>query len=602
VPQAASFEKAVRSQRAAFFLAATRFHFPERLTRVNYPTPAIVPQSAVRPLPRLLLLLLCFAYVVPGFVGRAPWKSLDITTYGYALALNRGETSWLTPMLFGMSPDTEGLLPYWLSAWSIQAFGGLMGAELASRLPFATLLWLALMATWYAVYYLARSPGAGPVAFAFGGEASEVDYARAMADGGLLALIACLGLAQPSHESSSYVVQLAAVAFIFFAAAAIPRRMGGALAVAALGLFMLALSGAPTFALLYGLGAAVLLALAPVDEQRRRDTRIAAIAFAVLALASCALAAYLQQWEWRLLPVSEFRNPHDFIELLVWFAWPAWPLALWSLWIWRRQIANRRFLHRHLWLPIWLGLLATANTIVTVPADRALLLGLPAFAALAAFALPTFRRAMAALIDWFTLLFFSVAALTIWVIWISVQTGVPPKPAANVARLAPGFAAEFSMLPLIFALAASVAWCLLVYWRAKRNRPEIWRSLVLPAGGTVLSWILMMTLWLPMLDYARSYSAQMAAMEKVIGPASPCIAFQDLSRAQLVAMQTHRGEQPWQLVRAEDPGAAKCRWLAISVDGHAFLRPSDERWREVTAVRRPTDRDAAIVLYRRQRP
>ena len=569
---------------------------------MNYPTPAIVPQSAVRPLPRLLLLLLCFAYVIPGFVGRAPWKSLDITTYGYALALSRGETSWLSPTLFGLPPDTEGLLPYWLSAWFIQTFGEFIGSELASRLPFAILLWLALMATWYAVYYLARSPGAGPVAFAFGGEASEVDYARAMADGGLLALIACLGLAQPSHESSSYVVQLAAVAFVFFAAAAIPRRMAAAYAAAAVGLLMLALSGAPTFGLLYGLGAAALLALAPVDEARRRHTRIAAIVFACLALAACALAAFLGQWQWRLLPVAQFRSLHDFLELLVWFAWPAWPLALWSLWIWRRQIANFRFLHRHLWLPIWLGLLTIVSTIVTTPADRALLLGLPAFAALAAFALPTFRRAMAALIDWFTLLFFSVAALTIWVIWISVQTGVPAQPAANVARLAQGFTAEFSALHLLFALAATVAWGLLVYWRAKRNRPEIWRSLVLPAGGTVLSWILMMTLWLPMLDYARSYTAQMGAMEKIVGAGSPCIAFQDLSRAQIVAMQTHRLEKRWQLERADAPEAAQCHWLAISVDGHAFLRPDDARWREVTAVRRPTDRDAAIVLYRRQHP
>jgi hypothetical protein len=67
---------------------------------------------------------------------------------------------------------------------------------------------LTFMATWWAVYYLARTPGAQPVAFAFGGEAPQ-DYARAMADGGLLALMACLGLAQFSHETTSYLAQLA---------------------------------------------------------------------------------------------------------------------------------------------------------------------------------------------------------------------------------------------------------------------------------------------------------------------------------------------------------------------------------------------------------
>jgi hypothetical protein len=48
------------------------------------------------------------------------------------------------------------------------------------------------------------------VAFAFGGEAQLIDYARAMADAALLALVACLGLAQLSHETTSYVTSWAA--------------------------------------------------------------------------------------------------------------------------------------------------------------------------------------------------------------------------------------------------------------------------------------------------------------------------------------------------------------------------------------------------------
>ena len=88
--------------------------------RVNPPTPAIVTQNAVRPLPRWALMLLCIAYVVPGFVGRAPWKSADITAYGYMLELAQGRTSWLNPLLGGMAPETEGLLPYWIGALAIQ--------------------------------------------------------------------------------------------------------------------------------------------------------------------------------------------------------------------------------------------------------------------------------------------------------------------------------------------------------------------------------------------------------------------------------------------------------------------------------------------------
>src|SRR6218665_2127028 len=76
------------------------------------PPPPIVPQPAVTPLPRWALLLLCSAYVVPGFGGREPWKSADITAFGYMLALARGQTPWFGPLLGGMPPESESLLPY----------------------------------------------------------------------------------------------------------------------------------------------------------------------------------------------------------------------------------------------------------------------------------------------------------------------------------------------------------------------------------------------------------------------------------------------------------------------------------------------------------
>jgi len=52
-------------------------------------SPAIVAQKSVAQLPRWALLLLCLAYVVPGFVGRQPWKNADIEAFGFMLSLAR---------------------------------------------------------------------------------------------------------------------------------------------------------------------------------------------------------------------------------------------------------------------------------------------------------------------------------------------------------------------------------------------------------------------------------------------------------------------------------------------------------------------------------
>ena len=564
---------------------------------MNPPTPAIVTQNAVSPLPRWALVLLCIAYVVPGFVGRDPWKSADVTAFGYMLELAHGRTPWLSPLLGGMPPETEGLLPYWLGAWAIQLAPQWVSAEMAVRLPFALLLVITLIATWYAVYYLARSPGAQPVAFAFGGEANPPDYARAIADGGLLALIACLGLAQLSHEVTSYLVQLSCTALIFFAVAAMPHRTVAPAVALAAGMVGLTLAGAPALAALLGLGSMVVVVYAPGSQT---DHRLRwALALGAITLAAALIAWGLDLWRWRIVDSgSGGKEWQSLARLLLWFGWPAWPLALWTLWRWRKQIISRQG-HRHLLLPLWFSAVSIAATITTQPADRALLLGLPALAALAAFALPTLRRSVGALIDWFTLLFFTVSALAIWVIWIAMQTGVPAKPAANVAKLAPGFVPQFSALALVVALAATVGWCSLVWWRAARNRAPIWKSLVLPASGAALGWLLLMTLWLQLLDYARSYRPQVRSVMAALGPSPGCVQTVGLNRAQVAALQYHGGLS-LQRAGLQD----ECDWLVADI---ASWPPSERmvnvaRWEARATIPRPTDKNDHLLVFHRAGP
>jgi hypothetical protein len=561
---------------------------------VNQPTPAIVSQEAVRRLPRVALWLLCLVYVVPGFIAREPWKNADIAAFGDMFELAHGNASWLAPKLLGQSPEFDALLPYWLGAWAMQAAPAWVSPDFAARIPFLMLLALTLLATWYAVYSLARSPQAQPVPFAFGGEANPVDYARAIADGGLLALLACLGLAQFSHETTPSLAQISFTALSFYGMAAIARQPGWAGASLIAGLAGLALSGAPTMAVLFGAGG---LAITLFDRDSRDVPNGAAhvgrsiglIAAGLLVAAVTATA--LDLWQWR---IHEGTIPHDWRplgRLLLWFTWPAGPLALWTLWRWHRQLTSR-----HVALPLWFALVAIVTTSVTPWSDRSLLLALPALAALAAFSLPTLRRSVAALIDWFTLLFFSSCAFVIWVVWISMQTGVPPKPAANVARLAPGFEPSFSLIAFATALAATVAWAWLVRWRTGRHRMAIWKSLVLPASGAALCWLLLMTLWLPALDYARGYSPLVRNVQKHMNGPSGCVEVLGLTRAQLTAFRYHGAMD---LRSADREGA--CPWLLAAAPMQAAMPIAlDMRdWELLATIRRPTDANESVVLYRR---
>lgn len=558
---------------------------------MNQPTPAIVAQSAVRRLPRAALLLLCAAYVLAGFIGRGPWKNADIATLGYMLELADGRADWLAPTLLGLPPEFDALLPYWLGAWAVQLAPAGLDAALAARLPFIALLVATLLATWYAVYYLARTPGAQPVPFAFGGEAHPTDYARALADAGLLALVACFGLAQLSHETTPSLAQLGFTALAFHGLAALPYRSAVPLATLAAGLIGLALSGAPAMGTLFALGGALTLLLDPPSDATGLAPRRAAAAVLGIAAVAALAAVATDAWHWRLASISgPPREWQSLARLLVWFTWPAWPLALYTAWRWRGQLRRR-----HLALPLWFALVALGTALLSPSPDRALLLGLPALATLAALALPTFKRSVSALIDWFTLLFFSFCALVIWVIWISLQTGVPAKPAANVARLAPGFVPEFALLPFLLALAATLAWLWLVRWRTSRHPEALWKSLVLPAGGATLGWLLVMTLWLPVLDYARSYRPVVQRLGQLMAQPG-CVEVLGLSRAQLAALRAHAGRELHAPSRTP-----RCPWLVVTPDAQPAVAAvlGADTWLPVATVRRPTDASDNLVLYRR---
>lgn len=576
---------------------------------MNQPTPAIVAQSAVRRLPRIALLLLCAAYLMPGLLGRGPWKSADIATYGYMAELARsteGIARWFDPLLLGLRPETPALIPYWIGAWAIQLAPDWLRPDLAVRIVFALLLWGAFTATWYAVYYLARTTQAQPVAFAFGGEAKPTDYARAIADGALLALIACLGLAQLGHETTPALTQLYFISHLFYGVAALPYRRIGPVIALVIGTVGMTLSGGPTVGLALGLGCAIFLAVdyrrsaeaTPDDEPTYSVGAIATIFGATVLAGLLAVGLGLLQWKIELpgnhVGRSLGADLRSQAKLLLWFTWPAWPLAIWTLWRWRRQLRAR-----HVAVPLWFALVPLAATWTTNFSERSLLLALPAFATLAAFALPTFRRSAAALIDWFTLLFFSGLAVIIWGYWIAMMTGSPPKMAASITRLVPGFVPLFSWLTLMFAVAATIAWCWLVRWRTGRQRAALWKTLVLPAGGAALCWLLVTTLWLPALDYALSYAPQVRAISERAGQSS-CLSELGLGRPHIAALR-HHGKFNLQPLTAD---GTSCPWLVVGPEAIGSLHQivNLEHWRLIGTLRRPTSAADDLLLYQRITP
>ena len=457
------------------------------------PRPVVSSESLAR-LPRWPLWLLCLAYVLPGFIGRDPWTG-DGQTFGVAWQIAQGHSPWLHPQLWGHAVG-GGWLAYWLGAASLKLSAAWLGAPAASRLPFMVLLALCLLQIWHAAYQLALRDEAQPVRPAFGEPVPRKAYARAMADGALLSLLACLGLLVRGHETTPALVQLAGVGALLLGLALLPGRRLGACAAMLAGLLALAFGGAAWLGLF-----AALLTGALLVHPLLRGWRVLPALTLLAAMGACvAVLVHLHGATAARWPSAA--SAQHFVSVLAWFVWPAWPLACWAVWRWRASLGAW-----HVLAPLALALLCLLSALLSSSGSAPLLLVLPPAAVLGSLALPVMRRGSLAALDWFALMFFSLLALVVWVLWVALLTGEPAHPAANIARLAPGYHAHLRLLPLLLALLATAAWAAVVAWRAGRHRHPLWKGMVLSAGGVTLVWLLVGTLWLPVLDYASSYRA-----------------------------------------------------------------------------------------------
>lgn len=555
-------------------------------------------------MPRWLLLVMCTLYVVPGLVGRDPWRFEDAAGFGIAWTMAlapRGGLDWLVPNVLGESVAEEGPLPFWLGAIAIR-LAPFVAADTAVRA--VAMLWLVLLlvCTWYGAWLLARRPEAQP-ADPFGASASRADYGRAIADCALLVTLATFGLLARAHETTAEAAQVAWVAvFLYGCALALERpRWGGAVAGLAVGLSLMS----------RGLPVAVPLALAglllpAVVGAYRLVARPMLAGFVPAALAGAALwplllwssggdaGRHLGDWlAWNRIQVSGPSVPGTLhlAETIPWFFWPAWPLAAWALWRWR----DRRF-EPAMAVPALTALMLALPVIVAPRGGESVLLPLvPPLALLAAFGLPTIRRGLTSVIDWFAVMTFTLIGLALWAYWIAFQSGWPPRMAFRAQQAVPGFVPEVHGLELLLGLAATLAWVALVAWRVARHPRALWRTMILSAGGMVLAWSLLMTLWLPAGDHRKTYRDVAQQAGAVVATAPGCVRTVGLDLA-------HRASFAYFGRLRFDDGRGDCRWLlvvertAAPLDVGQLLGPG---WRDVWRGQRPADRQERFRLLER---
>ncbi len=482
---------------------------------------------ATAKLPRLILLGLSLAYIVAGLFMRDPWKTDDAVGLATMLtAIREGGITWLLPQVGHLAHAEEGPLITWVGAICIWLFGPIIGDIPAGRLP--NLLWFGITATsvWYGTYLLGRRAEAQPLALPFGGEPEPRDYGRMLADAALLLLLATVGILQRTHETTVVPAIMAWQALAFYSLArSIDRPFTGSTTLGiALAASFLTRGWVGALPIMVG----ALLAFYPRSRlwKCRRWLPWTALLAALLILAWWIPASHSSEYwirNWKTWNLSSFAIPtwHDtgrMLRDLPWYLWPTWPLALLAIWRWRAWLYSP-----HIWLPLTL---LACSLVVLFGLEEAsdseyVLLAVPC-AVLGAFSLPTLRRGVVNTLDWFAVMCFSLTAATVWLGWVALHFGWPAQISRNIARQTTGYQAEISWVAFALALGFTVGWIALVVWRLRVRPQALWRGTVLSAGGLTVTWILLVLLWQPAVDYARSYrtvSGQLAqALEQNVRP------------------------------------------------------------------------------------
>ncbi len=479
---------------------------------------------------RMLAWLIIASWIFPGLLGHEPWKPDEAYTFGLVNhVMHTGD--WVVPTLAG-EPFMEKPPFYFISAaFNARMFHRLLSLPDAARL---TTAWFLLLT------------------FCFVALSARQLYGRGSGLYAVLLLTATLGLVVRAHQLLTDIAMLSGIAMAFFGMALARRHwLAGGLALGT-GAGIAFLSKGVLGPGLIGLGALLLLA------QPAWRTREYALAMLVGLLAALPwlliwpIALYQRspelfyQWLW-VNNIGRFvgsvhlgppATPGFYFRTLPWAGLPILPLALFALWRggWRNALANPATFLPLSQFVVMLGVLSLA-------ADARALYALPMYIPLAVLAVPGLRGLSATAVRRIALSvngLFGVLVVLLWVVWLVGVGGVPDVAYATLAEKHPLEALRVSWPLLLPAIMATSLWL----WIALKAPLTAHFALALRlAAGLATSWLLVMTLLLPVIDAEKSYNTMCLGLARALPAEHGCISGVLLGEPQRALFEYYLGIQ-----------------------------------------------------------
>ncbi|MEK9824843.1 MAG: glycosyl transferase [Methylotenera sp.] len=520
-----------------------------------------------------LLLVLCAIWILFGLTGHAPWKPLETASITIIKSMLEGG-SLIIPIAAGESVIESPPLYYLSAALSAKLLSPFFNLHDAARL--VNVLWMSI------------------VLLMIGMTGREL-WARGVGRHATFIMIGTIGLVMSAHSLNTEVAALAACASGFYALALSKRRPWRASGLLGLALAVGFLADGvvvPLILLMTGL----LLPLLFSAWRTISFVKVMSAALATPLIATWLVMAYLQTptlltaWLHSSFNGFHFSNHFYFLRILIWYAWPALPLALWGLWRHRSHLHSKPkfqlILVYFICALFVLGFASSSKDISAMP----LLLPL---VALGAGSVEHLKRGAAAALNWFGISLFGLIGFLIWLGWIAMMTGHPAKLKERMQFLSGSNDTELHWVMLALAILISAIWLFTCVRARQSNRSTVTNWAV----GMTFGWGLLMTLWLPWIDAAKSYQPVFASMLEKIHANTQCVNSLGVgqSQRQLMSYYTNLDIREFEKTNQLD-----CNYYLIQdTRGTAKMQPSEE-WKLVWQGKRAADRKESFRLFERQ--
>ncbi|OGV78004.1 MAG: glycosyl transferase [Methylotenera sp. RIFCSPLOWO2_02_FULL_45_14] len=522
-----------------------------------------------------LLLILCAIWIILGLTGHAPWKPLEAPSISIVKGIVQGG-SLIAPLAAGESTLTSPPLYYLTAAASAKLLSPLFDMHDGARL--INVIWMTI------------------VLLMVGMTGREL-WARGVGRHATFIMMGTIGLIMNAHSLNAEVASLASAATGFYALALSKRRpwRASGLLGLAIGAGFLSNGLIPPLILL---ATALLL---PILFKAWRTKSFATTVGTAMIIASPLIAGwlillYLQEpalfkpWLQANLNGFNQQNHLYFVRILIWYAWPALPLALWGLWRNRHQLALKPkfqlILTFFICSLLLLGFGASSKDISALP----LLLPL---VALGAGSVEHLKRGAAAALNWFGITLFGLIGFLVWLGWIAMLTGYPAKIKERMQFLSGSNATHFSWIAFAIAFIITMIWIFTCLRAKQSNRSTVTNWAV----GMTFGWGLLMTLWLPWINAVKSYQPVFTGMQKVLPAHFDCMSSLNVGQSQrlLLHYYTDINLRPFETTQQ-----LNCNlYLIQDARGVGKMLPSDE-WKLIWQGKRIADRKENFRLFQRQ--